>query len=69
MRSMNWWLWGLIPSWQKSKRKPRRFHGGVICWENQTLAVALRLFSRASIFLMGSQMEDTDISWLIAATK
>ena len=28
-----------------------------------------RLFSRASIFLMGSQMEETLISWLMAATK
>ena len=29
----------------------------------------LRLFSRASIFLMGSMMELTLISWLMAATK
>ena len=29
----------------------------------------LRLFSRASIFLMGSMMELTLISWLLAATK
>ena len=28
-----------------------------------------RLLSRASIFLMGSQIEETLISWLIAATK
>ena len=28
-----------------------------------------RLFSSASIFLMGSQMEETLISWLMAATK
>ena len=57
--------WGPEFRGKAGKKEPLQFIAAAPLGES----VYLRLASRASIFLMGSMMEPTLISWLMAATK